>query len=202
MKNLKSNKKGFSIIEILVGMFVFSMWIVSVYLVIHSIINMNDYNKNYIVTSNLAREQIELVRNIRDSNYQQLKKYNQINPANAEYDKVFEVWKSYIIENDYRGSADFPIRVTEITNLADKEMYRMCLDSKNRYTYTYGWTNPNCVKELQYFSYVTVAPVEFIQWATTQTISDALKFTSKVEWHIRWKHNFKLPVIIADWKRL
>jgi hypothetical protein len=52
---------------------------------------MNDYNKNYIVTSNLAREQIELVRNIRDSNYQQLKKYNQINPANAEYDKVFEV---------------------------------------------------------------------------------------------------------------
>jgi hypothetical protein len=42
--------------------------------------NLNDYNKNYIVASNLAREQLELIRNIRDNNYKKVQIYNQINP--------------------------------------------------------------------------------------------------------------------------
>jgi hypothetical protein len=52
---------------------------------------LNDYNKNYIIATNLAREQLELVRNIRDSNYKQIKKYNQINPSNNDYENVFEI---------------------------------------------------------------------------------------------------------------
>ena len=40
----------------------------SVYSIIVSTLRVNDYNKNYIIASNLAREQIEQVRNIRDSN--------------------------------------------------------------------------------------------------------------------------------------
>jgi len=45
----------------------------------------NDYNKNYIIASNLAREQIELVRNIRDANYKNIQNYNQINPNKVDY---------------------------------------------------------------------------------------------------------------------
>ncbi|MDP2396470.1 MAG: hypothetical protein Q8M44_06510 [bacterium] len=47
-------------------------------------------NKNYIIAVNLANEQIELVRNIRDSNYKKIQKYNMINPSSNNYTNVFE----------------------------------------------------------------------------------------------------------------
>jgi hypothetical protein len=43
-------------------------------------LRVNDFNENYIIASNLAREQLELVRNVRDSNYMVLKPYNLKNP--------------------------------------------------------------------------------------------------------------------------
>jgi len=66
------------------------MGILSVYSVIISTLNLNDYNKNYIIASNLAREQLELVRNIRDSNYKKIQIYNQINPSNDNHSNVFQ----------------------------------------------------------------------------------------------------------------
>ncbi|MDR1945430.1 MAG: hypothetical protein LBQ59_05220 [Candidatus Peribacteria bacterium] len=56
------------------------MGIISVFSIIINTLNLNEYNKNYIIAAGLAREQIELVRNIRDSNYSKIQIYNQINP--------------------------------------------------------------------------------------------------------------------------
>jgi hypothetical protein len=87
-----------------------------VYAIITSTLQINDYNENYIIASNLAREQIELVRNIRDSNYKKIQKYNQINPGSSDYDNVFETGKKYKIENIYYSTtASFPIQVIDIT---------------------------------------------------------------------------------------
>jgi hypothetical protein len=55
------------------------------------------------------------VRNIRDSNYKQIKKYNQINPSNSDYENVFEIGNYYKVENDYATTASFPIKVEDIT---------------------------------------------------------------------------------------
>jgi len=54
-------------------------------------LSLNDYNKNYIIASYLAREQLELVRNIRDSNYKKIQVYNQINPLNNSHANVFQI---------------------------------------------------------------------------------------------------------------
>jgi hypothetical protein len=43
-------------------------------------VRINEYNKNYIIAANLAREQIELLRFNRDYNYEVLQKFDQINP--------------------------------------------------------------------------------------------------------------------------
>ena len=66
---IKKNKKAFSIIEILVWIVIFLFWIAWVYSIISSTLNINNYNKNYIIWVNLAREQLELFRNIRDVNF-------------------------------------------------------------------------------------------------------------------------------------
>jgi hypothetical protein len=42
---------------------------------------MNTYNKNHIIASNLAREQVELIRNVRDTNYKKLQRWNMLRPA-------------------------------------------------------------------------------------------------------------------------
>jgi hypothetical protein len=48
-------------------------------------LRINDYNNNAIIASNLAREQVELFRNIRDTNYKKLQVWNQMYP-NTPYD--------------------------------------------------------------------------------------------------------------------
>jgi hypothetical protein len=53
--------------------------------VISSSLRINEYNKNYIIAVNLAREQVELLRNNRDYNYDKIQKYDQIKPANAAF---------------------------------------------------------------------------------------------------------------------
>ncbi|MDF1682850.1 MAG: hypothetical protein P1U46_03960 [Patescibacteria group bacterium] len=55
------------------------------YSMVVGILKMNDYNKNYIIASLLAKEQTELVRNIRDSNYSKIQVYNKINPNSTTY---------------------------------------------------------------------------------------------------------------------
>jgi hypothetical protein len=92
-------------------------------MIIVSTLNTNYYNKNYIIASNLASEQLELYKNIRDSNYKIIKKFNQINPS-KEYTETytplkFEINTEYKIYNDFSASASFPIKVEKISGFAE-----------------------------------------------------------------------------------
>lgn len=204
-----SNKKWFSIIEVLVWIFIFTLWMVWVYAIISSTLRINDTNQNYIIASNLAREQLELVRNIRDSNYKVLKPYNLKNPSwnsFTSWDK-FEFNKKYKIENDYSNIASFPIKVDEINDFWEwiseinwkMRDYRLCLDSKNRYTYdcTTSWN-----KKTEFYKYISVEKVEFSSGWLVQTIDNSFLLKSKVIWYKWWYHQFEVKSVIADWKRL
>ncbi len=205
----KNNKKAFSIIEVLIGIFIFSLWMVGVYAIISSTLRVNDYNENYIIASNLSRWQLEMVRNIRDSNYIILKPYNLKNPNWTSFldsDK-FEFWKKYIINNDYSNTALFPIKVTELTDFWEwlSEIswkmlnYKLCLDSNNRYTY-------DCVtvwnKETNFYKYISVEEVKYSSWWVVETIANSFLLKSKVIWFKKWYHEFEIKSIITDWKRL
>lgn len=206
---IKNNKKGFSIIEILVWIFIFTLWITSVYAIVSSTLRLNDYNENYIIASNLAREQIELVKNIRDSNYEKIQIYNQINPSTTDYTNVFEVWKKYKIENNYSSSATFPIQVIDITtwfeewvnklNSLSMKSYNLCLDSKNRYTYDCSTLGNSKTK---FYKYISIEKVEYNDSWTTKEINNSFIVKSKVIWYVKWYHEFEVNSVVADWKRL
>jgi len=203
------NKKGFSIIEVLVWIFIFTLWLTWVYAIISSTLRVNDYNENYIIASNLAREQLELVRNIRDSNYSKLKPYNLKNPNWTTYsdsDK-FEQWKKYIIENDFSSLSLFPIKVDEISDFWEwltelnwkMDNYRLCLD--NRWIYTYDCTSIWNIKT-DFYKYISVDEVIYSSWWTVTTIDNSFLIKSKVIWYKRGYHDFEVKSIITDWKRL
>lgn len=198
----------FSVIEILVAILIFTFWLVAVYMVIASSLRLNDYNKHFIIASNLAREQIELFKNIRDSNYSIIHKWTQINPkwsyTNVTND-FFLPGKYYAIENDYSPSATFSVKVKKIndfwegtTMLSTKmQQYRLCLDAEKRYTYDCVWG-----KKTPFYRYLKVEPLVYMSWSTEVTESDALRVTSTVIWNQRGYNQTDISTIVTDWKRL
>ena len=206
---MNKDKKGFSIIEVLVWIFVFSLWITSVYAIILSTLKLNDYNENYIISSNLAREQIELFRNIRDSNYKNIKPYNLKNPSwsSYEYSDKFEYDKKYTIENNYSSTANFPIKVESIDDFWEWEWqlnnkmrhYTLCLDSENRYTHSCPLNN----KKTEFYKYISIEKPKYNDTSWSEiNIENSILIRSKVIWYKKWYHEFELKSIIADWKRL
>ena len=65
----RDNKKGFSLLEIMVSIFVLLVGILGVSNVVLSTILTHTLNKDRLVASYLAQEGVELVRNMRDTNW-------------------------------------------------------------------------------------------------------------------------------------
>jgi hypothetical protein len=83
-------------------------------MLLSSSMTLNELNKNKIIASNLAREQIELLYNIRDVNYQRIQPWNLQNPDSLDYSQVFSTGSYYTLESD-TNFAGFPIIVSEIS---------------------------------------------------------------------------------------
>lgn len=198
------NNNAFSMVEVLVWILIFTMWIVSVYSMIITTLNLNDYNKNYIIASNLAREQIELIRNIRDSNYKKIQVYNQINPLNDNHSNIFQIWKYYKIENDFTTTS-FPVSVTEITDFWEWESmlttkmnnYILCLNPQN--SYTFDCSTPN--KKTSFYKYIKIDKIEYKDSSWVKVIDEWFKVTSKVIWYVRGYHEFEVTSVFTDFKR-
>ena len=188
---LQHTKTGFSIIEILIGIFIFTLWIISIYAIVSSSVRVNEYNKNYIIASNLAREQLELLRNNRDYNYEKLQKFDQINPHAGDFNDVLLDDTYYKIENNISG-VTFPILIDEIsdTEFLDDENYRLCLDTNKMYIYCPVGTT---LKKTVFFKYIHV---DRSLW------DNQLKIMSKVIWKSWWIHEFEVTTILSDWKQL
>jgi len=200
-KYIITSRAGFSIIEVLIGIFVFSMWLVSIYALLASSLNVNSYNQNAIVASNLAREQIELIRNIRDTNYTQLRSWNAL-----------ALWGDFDADTFYRiyqkpGSNEielFPLsniipewkdKIIEMSDFSDRG-YRVCV-LNNRYNYCDG--SPWEVIT-PFFKYLYIENARHDD--TNALIEDAFRVTSKVIWMSKWYHEFEIKTLITDWRRI
>lgn len=67
--NNELDKKGFTLIELIIALAVFSVGIMAAFTLALAGLNTSKDNYARILSANLAREGIELVRNIRDSNW-------------------------------------------------------------------------------------------------------------------------------------
>lgn len=69
LNNFSESKKGFTLIELLITILVFTTGILGIYLVIQRLFASADYAKERVIAIYLAQEGVEIVRNIRDSNW-------------------------------------------------------------------------------------------------------------------------------------
>lgn len=200
---MKINKKWFSIIEILIWIFIFTLWLVSIYYLIVSTMKLNDYSKNSIIASNLSREGIELVRHVRDTNYKTYYKWNKL-PWD-DVNSTFSTWVYYKIENDF-SSSDYNVKFEVISNfwewkseINDKmNNYKLCLNDDKIYTYDCSTVN----KQTYFYRYIKFDDVKYLDnsWKVV-TLPNALKLTSKTIWYNRWYHDVELKTILTDFQR-
>lgn len=192
----------FSIIEVMIGIFIFSLWLASIYALLITTMNLNEYSKNSIIATNLARESLEIVKNIRDSNYENLYKWNQAPRELGDsyfYNKLFQTGSYYTLENNLDPSWGVSALLKQILSFGEgtaelwskMKSYQLCLTPENLYVYcndSLPWLTPTF-----FYRYVTFGEV----WE----VSDALKVTSKVIWSSRWYHEIQLDTIITDFLR-
>lgn len=200
---MKKNNFWFSIIEILIWIVIFTLGLTWVYVLIVSTMSLNDYSKNSIIATNLARESIENIRNVRDNNYKNLFKWNKLPWSDSN--NLFSTWVYYKVENDYSNLSDSTVKFDIIDDFAEgkqyltskMENYRLCLDSENKYTYDCSSWN----KKTYFYRYIKMDDLMYDNLWTNNYISWALKLTSKVIWYNRWYHEIELKTILTDYLR-
>lgn len=194
---IHSNQKGFSIIEVLIGIMIFSLGLVSIFMLILSALRMNEYSKNSIIASNLAREGVEIVRNIRDNNYTTLRSWNTF--PGTDMTARFSTGVFYTLENDPTTQVGVKMKKIDLfaegkTALKDKMLsYQLYLTPDNIYTYDASASNT----PTHFYRYVTFSDVT----TSSGVEPEALKVTSKVIWYKNGYHEIQLDTVIAHFQR-
>lgn len=180
---------GFTLVEILLWMTIFAIWLTGIYLLLGSSIMNYSYSRSEIIVTGLLREQGELVRNIRENNILLYTSWDnaKITPSGTG----FASWV-YIVENNFSESwvtinqSHWTIQTsgvvlqsidttTGFSTLKEKfEKTQLFLDSNSRYTHTRTstWTT--------FSSYSILSPIGYMDaWVYITPEKDG-----KPQWYI------------------
>lgn len=202
---MRSNK-GFTIIEIMVAILVFTVGLLGAYALVKSAMSLSLRSKQEILSANIIREQIELVKNIRDTNYLALRKWNSLGnfpslcTGSCEFTPGY-----YTIENNYDASS--PIRlnslgptldaksvvVAEANNPRNSTVLRLCIDDQDRYTHQCNTS----MKRSPYYSYFKIEPVK----TGVITVPNAFTLTAYFATTEGGYREFSMYTILTDWKK-
>lgn len=212
MLRIFRNTSGFTLIELIVGMLIFSIGMTSILALLQSTINNSLYSRHEVVASNLLREQVELVKNVRNTN---VRNFIPFDSAKFEWGAtVFASWV-YIVENNYNNTGttidqlsgnimSSPVTLSGISLSpsgleAQFAQARLYIDAKWRYTHDITSTGTF------YASYVIITPLQFENNWTVKVEKDG-----KPQWYIidarvivdsRGYKEYDLKTIITDWKK-
>lgn len=211
----RHSRAGFTLVELIVGMTIFAIGLTGILALLGTTITNSSYSRHEIVVAGLLREQMELVKNIRDTN---LKNY-------VAWDKIYTervlsshwIEGKYMIENDYSSSeirfdpswsGDIiasPVYLQDITTILPWdtgwiwEHTRLFLDAQGRYTHDDAWT------PTPYASYIIVSPLGY----TGSTGFVPVVKDEKNQWYIidarvivkNWNNyrEYDAKTLITDW---
>lgn len=215
ISNLISSKKAFTLIELIVGMAIFSIGMTAILAILFSTINNSLYSRHEIVAANILREEVELVKNIRNSNIRNF----------VPFDRVRLEWTTsssfssgtFVVENDYTSKevkydtangnmTDSPAYMKDIsigfpTDIEARfQKSQLFLDEQGRFTHK------NTGSGTQYAAYIVISPLSFENNWTRMTVAK----DGKNQWYIldarvivnsRGYREYDLKTLITDWKK-
>lgn len=172
LNKIKKTKKGFTLLEIIIALFIISVGMGGAMMIIPSLIIDFSISESRLTAAYLAQEGIEIVRNVRDGNWLQ----------NEPWDQGFSVCNSGCeADHTYTNSPD-PIFLAcnAVVNPTGCTFLR--INSTNGYNYTSG-------DNTKFKRLITITPQE-----------EGIKVLVKVSWKDRGK-NYDITVgdYLYDW---
>lgn len=172
----RHSRTGFTLVELLIGISVFTLGITSVFLLLQHTMKSVVISRNEVIVANLLREQIELVRNIRDSNLLQLASWNNGIGTGT-----------FFVENDFTATGmsyddgtitASPVSLSAVTlditsTPAEKfETARLCFDEQKRYVHCIDDAHKTASGSA-FASYIMISEMEYHQDGTmTGVVAD------------------------------
>ncbi|RLC38233.1 hypothetical protein DRH27_02760 [Candidatus Falkowbacteria bacterium] len=177
MLNIFKNKKGFSILEAVVAFYLITMGMVGLLSLVTFSIKTQYITKNMVTGSQLAQEGIELVRNIRDTNW--LKHDDWIDGDGFDSDTDILQDDNYII--DYTGSID------DFVTTNNEAGTRLYLDGNG--FYVHDSVPPN--KPTAFYRIIEVNEI---------VLDEQLNVTSRVRWSAGGQnHEYVAETELYNW---
>ncbi|HBB27055.1 TPA: hypothetical protein DCZ36_00975 [Candidatus Gracilibacteria bacterium] len=161
------NKKGFTILELMVGIVVFTLGFLGAYLLVDSASNASIRSRDEIIGANIMRGQIELLKNLRDTNWIQFRSWNSIELAKSsvETEKLLQPHNYYIIVNNFNIEKTIRIEKLSLSSLSKETIIqefqknnssiRLCIDNLGRYVHDCTGTN----RKTNYVSFLFLEPL-------------------------------------------
>ena len=209
---MKFSKKATSIIEAVIVLVVIWIWIVWSYKVFTNSQKLSHTTKNRIQAIEIAREWIEAMKNIRDTNWAMYSfAYNNCwNTLNYDWSCSSDIWKniakyiennkSYIIyKNTSKNQWDLKEKTSWPYNSIYKNSFKVWLD--NNWFYTQEIITKKLIP-----SFTREIKINYIDtnWGWTNKLDEKMKVTSIVKWvDSSWTkpHEVELETILSNWKK-
>ena len=185
----RHSRSGFTLIELLVGMTIFSIAITSIFLLLESTMKSVRISRNEVIISNLLREQLELVRNVRDANLAKGAAWNVARIDDGAETKFSS--GTFLIENDFGANVtkfgndstgsfsilESPVKIKKANFSSDEietkfQESQLCFDDYKRYIRCDSDAH-RTQSGTTFASYTNIFPMYFGSGATgTTTIAD------------------------------
>lgn len=160
------DKKAFTVLELMVGIIIFTLGFLGAYLLVDSADSASIRSRDEIIGANVMREQIELLKNLRDTNWIQFRSWDSIELAKpTATDTALQPGNYYIVTNDF--SSGKAVRVQKLSGMSlSKETVlqefqknpsdiRLCIDHLGRYVHDCSGEN----QKTNYASFVQIEPL-------------------------------------------
>lgn len=168
---LRKNKKGFSVLEVTMALGIITTGLMGVFSLVLQNLQVQTINKDYLVASMLAQEGLELVRNVRDTNFLQNRTFSSgLLPDGAN--------STITVDNDGPPNVN-------IQNVADMAAAVLYLDNTN--------------KVFHHDSSGSSATI-YHRLITIVEHTDYLEVHSNVQWAERGRtHNYEAVTNLYNW---
>lgn len=214
---MNKSKKATSIIEAVIVLVIIWIWIVWSYKIFINSQKLSHTTKNRIQAIEIAREWIEIMKNIRDTNwmlysFDRKKCWNTLNYSTDCYNTNstnIENNKSYII---YKNSSNNQWYLSEKNTSSNFNTdyinnFKVWLDSDWFYTQSWSTTDlkPVFTREIK-INYLDTNWDSFIiiNWTDLTKLDEKMKVTSLVQWvDSSWTkpHKVELETILSNWEK-
>lgn len=171
---IPSNNSGFTLVELLIGMTIFAIGMTGIYALLTNTMSHASHSRHEVVVANLLREELELMKNTRDTNIRNFLPWDRVRDTNTTTTFSSGI---FLIENDFSFSSIWidkttwdiqksPVLYRDVTaefsgknTLAEKfDIARLVLDTSGKYVHTRAGINGTVTP---YATYLIVSPMEF-----------------------------------------